>query len=205
MRRRQLAAAIVLLGLGLSAGCTRAPQPKADDPAVAISTSPSGPVSSPAGSPVASSTAPSTPAASSTPTAKASRTPAGPVEAAGGCPTAALKLTALRASGAAGHQYAFLQFTNTGATACSLTGFPGVQLLRAGAPLGQPAQRSAKAVHTVRIAPGGSVTAQVVDDSTCNADNSDSVQVIAPNRTERVVLRLAVRGCPLHVDPVIAS
>ncbi|MEO9237512.1 MAG: DUF4232 domain-containing protein [Jatrophihabitantaceae bacterium] len=109
---------------------------------------------------------------------------------------------ALRASGAAGHQYAFLQFTNTSAVSCSLTGFPGVQLIKAGNLIGQPAARSALPPARVQIAPGSSVTARLVDDSTCNADNSDSVQVIPPNRSDRIVLQLSLRGCALHIDPV---
>jgi hypothetical protein len=42
----------------------------------------------------------------------------------------------------------------------------------------------------------------LTNDSTCNADNSDSVQVIVPDRTEKVVLPLRMRGCPLTIDPV---
>ncbi|MDT0260846.1 DUF4232 domain-containing protein [Jatrophihabitans lederbergiae] len=130
---------------------------------------------------------------------------AGPVDGAGSCVTAALSIRALRASGAAGHQYAFLQFTNTSTHACSLTGFPGVQLMRDGALVGKPAGHSGKAATTVRIAPGSSVTAQVIDDSSCNADKSDAVQIIPPNGTDRIVVRLSVRACALTVDPVTAS
>ena len=128
-----------------------------------------------------------------------------PTIEAGGCPTSALTIRALRGSGAAGHQFAFVQFTNASATSCSLTGYPGIQLLLAGKPLGQPAMRSGKPIRTVRIPPGASVSANLVTDSSCNASISDSVQVIPPNRTDRIVLKLALRGCPLTVDPVAAS
>jgi hypothetical protein len=114
-------------------------------------------------------------------------------------------VAALRGSGAAGHQYAFLQFTNTSAKACSLTGFPGVQLLRSGAVLGRPAVRATKPVATVQLAPGHSATARLVDDSTCDAEKSDSVQIYPPNRTEKVIVPLSVRGCALTIDPVIPS
>lgn len=131
-----------------------------------------------------------------------SRVPtAGPI----GCPSATLGVAALRASGAAGHQYAFLQFTNNSARTCTLTGFPGVQLIRAGAPLGKPAARSAKPVTRVSLAPGKSATARLVGDSTCNAEKSDSVQIYPPNRTERFVARLSLRGCPLTIDPVVPA
>jgi Protein of unknown function (DUF4232) len=116
-----------------------------------------------------------------------------------------LKIEALRASGAAGHQYAFLQFTNTSTKTCSLTGYPGVQLVKAGKPMGQPAVRSGKPISKVQLKPGHSVTAQLVDASTCEADKSDSVAIYPPNRTERVVVPLPLRGCALSIDPVVAS
>ncbi|MDQ2837826.1 MAG: DUF4232 domain-containing protein [Actinomycetota bacterium] len=200
---RTTTAALCAAVLALLAGCTQASQSKADDPVV--STSPSTPASS---TPPASQSSPaSAPPSTSSP---ASRTPAPPSTSTSpivgaGCPTSALKVAVLRASGAAGHQYAFLQFTNISAKSCSLTGFPGVQLLRGGAPLGQPAARSAIAVTTVPIAPGAAVTARLVDDSTCQADNADSVQVFPPNQTDRILLPISLRGCPLHVDPVTAS
>lgn len=112
---------------------------------------------------------------------------------------------ALRASGAAGHQYAYLQFTNNSAKACSLTGFPGVQLIRAGALLGKPAVRTSERVTRVQLAPRQSATAQLVGDSTCNAEKSDSVQIFPPNLTEKFVVVLSLRGCPLTIHPVIAS
>jgi hypothetical protein len=135
----------------------------------------------------------------------ASTAPAGPVDGPGGCPTAALKIEALRASGAAGHQYAFLQFTNSSTRTCSLTGYPGVQLVKAGKPVGQPAVRTGKPISKVQLAPGHSATAQLVDASTCEADKSDSVAIYPPNRTERVVVHLSIRACALSIDPVIAS
>lgn len=192
----------------LAAGCTGAATPSADRPVVSAPTSSSAPVSTSA--PIGSSTPASQ---SSRPVATSSSVRASPVRSSSsvpidgptGCPSAVLKVMALRASGAAGHQYAFLQFTNTSSTACSLTGFPGVQLLRAGVALGQPASRTALPASRLMIPAGASVTARLVDDSTCNADSSDSVQVIPPNRTDKIVLRLALRGCPLHVDPITSQ
>jgi hypothetical protein len=131
----------------------------------------------------------------------ATAAPAGPAD----CPSSSLTVSALRGSGAAGHQYAFLQFTNKSASSCSLTGFPGVQLIRGGALMAKPAVRSGKAVTTLRLAPGKSATAELTDDSTCDAEMSDSVQVIVPNRSEKLVLHLALRGCPLSIDPVAVT
>jgi hypothetical protein len=208
--RRLLPVSLLLLGV-LVAGCGKAPQPSSDDPVVSLppSSSAAPDSSTPAVSssrpvPASSSALPSSVAASSKPPVT-STSPAGPIDEPGGCPTSSLKVMVLRASGAAGHQYAFLQFTNIGSKSCSLTGFPGVQLLKAGRPLGQPAARSALAATKMQIAPGAALTARLVDDSTCNADNADSVQIIPPNRTDKIVLPSALRGCPLHIDPVMPS
>jgi Protein of unknown function (DUF4232) len=194
----------------LLAGCTQKSQAGSSAPVSTPTTS----VSSGPTTTVASASPPATsisnpipfspPTPSSTAPIKPSPSPTSSIEA-GGCPTSALTIRALRGSGAAGHEFAFLQFTNTASTPCSLTGYPGVQLLLGGKPLGQPAVRTGKPVRTVRIAPGTSVSASLVDDSSCNASVSDSVQVYPPNRTERIVLKLALRGCLLHVDPVAPS
>jgi hypothetical protein len=171
----------------------------------ARSTSPSASVSE---SMSASSSRPPAPSSSAlTKPTSSSATPSqsSPTTTADGCQAAALKVEALRGSGAAGHQYAFLQFTNKSAKTCSLTGFPGVQLRRAGAELGKPATRSDKVVATVKLAPGTSATAQLVDASTCQAEKSDSVQIIPPNLTQKFVLPLSIRGCALTIDPVAAG
>ena len=200
------AAAVLLL-----AGCTQKSQAGSNAPVSAPTTSASsGPTttvtSATIASPPATSISNPIPFSPPTPssTAPIKPSPTSSIEA-GGCPTSALTIRALRGSGAAGHEFAFLQFTNTASTPCSLTGYPGVQLLLGGKPLGQPAVRTGKPVRTVRIAPGTSVSANLVDDSSCNASVSDSVQVYPPNRTERIVLKLALRGCLLHVDPVAPS
>ena len=199
----------------LLAGCTQQSQPGADNQPAGSSTAvssasgtgPSGSTSSPIpfSPPPASSSVASSSTAQSSPAPSATSQHPVPAIEPGGCPTAALSVRAIRGSGAAGHEFAFLQFTNVSTKSCSLTGYPGVQLLLAGTPLGQPAVRSGKPVRTVQIAPGTSVSANLVDDSSCNAPVSDTVQVYPPNRTDRLVLKLALRGCQLHVDPVTTS
>ncbi|MDQ1741063.1 MAG: hypothetical protein QOE53_2715 [Pseudonocardiales bacterium] len=206
-RRRGLA---VLLGatVVLSAACSsaRGSDTPAGASAAPASTAPATAAPSDTGSSAASS-APTTAAPSSaTPPATTPVSPApATVSRVAGCATSALTVVALRGSGAAGHQYAFLQFTNSSAKPCSLTGFPGVQLLRGAALLGRPATRANKPAATVALAPGRSATARLVDDSTCNAEKSDSVQIYPPNRTEKVVVPLSIRGCALTIDPVIPS
>ena len=195
LRRRGLA---LLLGATVVLGAACSPARSSDAPVVSASS---------AASSLAASTTPTTAAASSaTPPPTKPVTPApATVSRVSGCATSALTVAALRGSGAAGHQYAFLQFTNKSAKQCSLTGFPGVQLLRGGVLLGKPAARANKPATTVQLAPGRSATARLVGDSTCNAEKSDSIQIYPPNRTEKVVVPLSIRGCPLTIDPVIPS
>jgi len=198
LTRLAVAGAVVLL----LAGCVQKSQAGSSAP-VSPSTDSATPSASPSSqtvtrSPIPFSPPPPTTITPARPSASHSIEP-------GGCPTSALTIRALRGSGAAGHQFAFVQFTNNSASTCSLTGYPGIQLLLAGKPLGQPAVRSGKPISTVRIPPGTSVSANLVNDSSCNAPISDSVQVIPPNRTDRIVLKVALRGCPLTVDPVASS
>jgi len=208
MLTRLAVSAVAVLVL---AGCAQKSQAGSgtpvSTPTTSTSATPTGTTSVATSAPVSSISNPipfSPPPPTTITPARPSSKPTPSVEA-GGCPTSALTIRALRGSGAAGHQFAFLQFTNTTSTPCSLTGYPGVQLLLGGRPLGQPAVRSGQPVRTVRIAPGTSVSASLVDDSSCNASVSDSVQVIPPNRTDRIVLKLALRGCRLTVDPVAPS
>jgi hypothetical protein len=128
---------------------------------------------------------------------KSTTAPAHPV----GCSAGSLKVAVLRGSGVAGHQYATVVFTNSSATACPLVGFPGIELLVGGTPIGKSV-RSGAAAPTITLAPGASANADLVNDSTCGADTSDSVQVIAPNTTGKTVLPLAFRGCTVTVGPV---
>ena len=223
MVKRRCLAALGLVAIVLT-GCSQASAP-ADDPVVAASdtTSASTSVTAPTSAPGTSSapsttsvtptattsepstTAPSSTAPASTPapssTAPTSVAPAGPA----GCTTAALAVSVRRGSGVAGHQFAFLDFTNSSARTCSLSGFPGVQLLLGGKALGKPAVRSAKTAKTITLKAGATVTAQVTDASTCNASNSDQIQIFPPNETHRIVLSLSLRGCALTVDPVAAG
>jgi hypothetical protein len=205
MTLRRLALLLLLATLA-AAGCTRAkPAPEtATSTGLATSTTSSSPsTTDTAGSttgPATQPTATRTVSATARPSTSAPSRP--PVVTPAGCATSALTITVERGSGAAGHQFATLVFANRSSTACSLTGYPGVVLLVNGSPLGQPATRSGATFAQVNLAPGGSAMSPLQNDSTCNAANSDSVQVIVPNRTEKTVLPLRLRGCPLTVGPV---
>ena len=56
--------------------------------------------------------------------------------------------------------------------------------------------------HTLRLAPGETVTARLLDDSRCNAPLSDTVGVYVPNQTLQLHMPLQLRGCALTIDPV---
>jgi Domain of unknown function (DUF4232) len=213
-RRRRLVLVLgvtVLLGSACSSAKDSAAPATSTPPSSSTATLP--PTASSSSVPVPASSSQTTAARSSaaaTPSrSPATVTPSAPTPTApvttDGCQAAALDVQALRGSGAAGHEYAFLQFTNKSAKTCTLTGFPGVELRKAGAPLGKPATRSDKIVATVKLAPGTSATARLVDASTCQADKSDSVQIIPPNLTVKYLRPLSLRGCALTIDPVVAG
>ncbi|NCY15234.1 MAG: DUF4232 domain-containing protein [Actinobacteria bacterium] len=95
------------------------------------------------------SSAPSTTRASST-TTIASTT----------CTTAHLQASIGQSDAGAGQLYAPLVFVNTGATACTMRGFPGVSILdQAGDQLGQPASREGAEGASVTLAPNGTASA----------------------------------------------
>jgi hypothetical protein len=78
------------------------------------------------------------------------------------CTVTDLKMTLGRGDPGAGNIYFPLDFTNTGATACTLDGFPGVSLLRGdGSVIGKPADRQPVKASAVRVAPGETVEADL--------------------------------------------
>jgi hypothetical protein len=125
-----------------------------------------------------------------------------PVESPVPCPNGAVGVSAARGGALPGEEVALLVFTNHGASACTLTGFPGVELLAHNVVIGRPATRSSMAVHTLRLARGATATARLVDDSRCNAPLSDTVGVYVPNQTVQLHAALELRGCALTIDPV---
>ena len=141
------------------------------------------------------STSPTTPTTSAAPTSTA-----GPA-----CTTKNLKVDALRGSGASGHQFALISFTNNGSAACTLSGIPQVTLMHAGAVLGSPAQASGKKSPLLTLAPAHTATTTLTGFSTCNAMNSDAVRIAAPGQTATVDTPLVLRGCRLEVDPMTAA
>jgi len=125
--------------------------------------------------------------------------PTGPgTEALATCQTASLRLsvdTSL-ADGAAGSTYYPIDFTNTSATTCALTGYPGVSFVTAangtGRQIGAAAQRNPQFGTTVvRLAPGSAAHAwlQVAQAgnypaSSCSPTTAHGLRVYPPNETQ---------------------
>ena len=118
------------------------------------------------------------------------------------CTATSLRADVLKGSGASGHQFALISFTNAGSAACVITGAPKVTLMRAGAMLGTSAAVSGKSATLVDLAPGDTAVTTLTGFSTCNAMNSDTVRIAAPGQTTTVDKPLVLRGCRLEVDPV---
>ena len=109
--------------------------------------------------------------------------------------------------GGAGHQYPVLVLTNKGATACTVTGYPGVSFVGSGngTQLGAAATREAAGipVTTLTLAPGASAHAQLnitnagnYDPTTCKPKVADGLRVYPPNETHSIfVASTAYTAC----------
>ncbi|MFC4031115.1 DUF4232 domain-containing protein [Streptomyces polygonati] len=131
---------------------TTAVSPPADPAPSATSQPPSG--TAPA------TTAPTT--APAPPRATATSATRGAQPASTRCTVTDLRMRLGRGDPGAGNTYYPLDFTNTGKTACTLAGFPGVSLIRRdGSAIGKPAARRGPAGPAVRIAAGQTVEADL--------------------------------------------
>ena len=192
MRSIVVAAALVAVATVTVAGCTSQSAPSPSRPG-------STPVARAAGhTRTATRTAGMRRAAAARPTIRQRVLPTTPTA----CPNGAVAVTAPRGGALPGEEVALLRFTNRSRAACTLTGFPGVELLAHDRVLGKPAIRSSVPIHTLRLSPGASVTARLTDDSRCNAPLSDTIGVYVPNQTVQLRTALQLRGCALTIDPV---
>ncbi|GAA3549309.1 hypothetical protein GCM10022197_00150 [Microlunatus spumicola] len=191
-------------------GGSTAQAPTATSPAVATSS-----VVAPT-----TSTAPATSAAAS-PTSGSSSTPSGSPGGSGsgsGCGVGSLKITYANdtGGGGAGSVAGALTFRNTGSTACTLSGFPGVSFVGGGngTQVGQAATRTDGAVKERTLEPGKAVKAALRrtqpgnygDD--CGQTKVDGFRVFPPGSTESAFVAFPTTGCRsadvplLQVGPV---
>ena len=135
-----------------------------------------------------------------------SSAPAGPPA----CPTSSLQVKLGVSQGYAGGVYVVIDFTNTGASPCSLFGYPGVSLVK-GPPytqIGLAAKRSTTTPKTlVTLAPGATANAllQIVDalnypSATCGPTKATALKIYPPNQTEPVYLPNTSTGCAKPVQ-----
>jgi hypothetical protein len=168
------------------------------------SSQPGGSGSTTAASPATQGT---TPGSSNTPAVAApSSTPAGPPA----CPTSSLQVKQGVGQGYAGGVYVVIDFTNTGASTCTLFGYPGVSLVK-GPPytqIGLAAKRSTTTPKKlVTLAPGATANAllQIVDalnypSASCGPTQATALKIYPPNQTEPVYLPNTSSGCAKPVQ-----
>jgi hypothetical protein len=126
------------------------------------------------------------------------------------CPTSSLQVKQGVSQGYAGGVYVVIDFTNTGASPCTLFGYPGVSLVK-GPPytqIGLAAKRSTttpKAVVT--LAPGATANAllQIVNalnypSASCAPTKATALKIYPPNQTEPVYLPNTSSGCAKPVQ-----
>jgi hypothetical protein len=139
------------------------------------------------------------------------------------CTTDELSVTLGHGSGAAGHFYVPVAFTNEGTTACTITGYPGVSYVtgKGGDQIGDAAVRTPASVSTVTLQPGQQAAATVdqVDVANypaeaCQQVDAAGLRVYPPNTTVPVFLAEPnAHACAKHmpgqhqlsVDPVRLS
>jgi hypothetical protein len=145
-----------------------------------------------------------TPGSSNTPAVagpSSSSAPAG----APACPTSSLQVKRGVGQGYAGGVYVVIDFTNTGASTCTLFGYPGVSLVK-GPPytqIGLAAKRGTTTPKTlVTLAPGATANAvlQIVDalnypSASCGPAKATALKIYPPNQTEPVYLPNTSSGC----------
>jgi uncharacterized protein DUF4232 len=170
----------------------------------------SGSTSQPGTSGSASAASPSAPAAASSSDTPAVTAPSSSAAGTPACATSALRVKLGASDGYAGGVYQTIDFTNTSASPCTLTGYPGVSLVT-GPPykqLGVPAKRdTSKAAQVVTLAPGATANAvvQIVDalnfpSPSCEPAKAAALKVYPPNQFTAVYLPDTSYGCGRSVQ-----
>jgi len=202
-------AAVVLAGCLAASACgsaTGSGSTASDSPAASASADPPTSAlpsqSAPDPAPSTPTTSPTTSRPASSPTTK----PVTPTHSAAATPTclnSALNVRVLQGGAAPGSEIALIIATNTGASTCTLTGFPTVTLFLNSRQLGQPSSPSGATVTTVTLKAGDKATSQITDHSTCQASLSDTARIALPGVTGGAVDEpVQLRGCALTVGPM---
>src|ERR1700748_1756335 len=169
----------------------------------------SGSSSQPGASGSTAAPSPTAPGSSNTPAVDVPFSPSAPAGPPA-CPTSSLQVKLGVGQGYAGGVYVVIDFTNTGASTCSLFGYPGVSLVE-GSPytqIGLAAKRStATPKKLVTLAPGATANAllQIVDalnypSATCGTTKARALKISPPTQTEPVYLPNPSSGCAKPVQ-----
>jgi hypothetical protein len=193
--QNSLTGGIVATAAILAVGCSSNSSGSASQATSPASASSSGvsAASSPAGSPASQ---PSSPA----PATQTSGAPA----SAPSCSTSNLHITLGNGGAGAGTDFTVLDFTNSGASTCTLYGYPGVSLTNSsGAQIGAAATRNpSKAPALITLAPGakanatlGVANAENYPTSACKPTTAAQLKVFPPNQTQAIELPFTATGC----------
>ena len=197
---RRLAAALasasgLIAACGFLAACgsTAAPGAAAAQPVT------SSPGSGSTGTAAASATPAAASAATSTPAATNTASPAGPA----GCLSSGLQAQLGASQGTAGTIYQVIVLTNTSASSCTLSGYPGVSFVtsQGGSQVGAPATRN-PAVQATRLtlAPGGKANALLaVHDAgaypDCQLTSADWLRIYPPGDYGSLYVQYKAQTC----------
>jgi len=131
--------------------------------------------------------------------------PAPTVHAAGThCVTAQLQVTVAPGANAAGHVGLLLLFTNISATACTMSGYPGVSFVTgpSGTQIGDAAERVGGPPGTVSLAPQGRAHANLLlsqignlSEDACRPTQAAGLRVYPPDETTALYVASARQVC----------
>jgi hypothetical protein len=147
--------------------------------------------------PVSTATARASSPAASAPTGAA---PAG----AAACSSSNLHITLGNGGAAAGTDFTVLDFTNVGASPCTLYGFPGVSMTNsAGAQIGAAATRNpSQASAVITLTPGAKANATLgvgnaenYPATACKPTATARLKVFPPNQTQAIEVPFSTTGC----------
>ncbi|MFI0900680.1 DUF4232 domain-containing protein [Streptomyces sp. NPDC020983] len=142
------------------------------------------------------------PAVASAPVGRAPGTPM--------CATSQLTASLGGGDAGAGHVYRYLVLTNHSATACHLTGYPGVSVLDAsGKQIGAPADRQPSRYSPVVLKPGGSAsdTIHTINHMGTCLPTSAKVRIYPPGNTASLVIpgQLTICDKVFTITPMAAG
>lgn len=173
-----------------------------DTPSATVSVPPTS--AAPSTPPITSSTAaPSTPASTTAAPTSSTPAPSSPTSTVPSSACSKISVMVLPGGAVPNTQIAGLVFTNSGSTACTLTGYPAVQLIAGGRDIGRPSRPASTAPSSIRLRPGQQAESRLTDDvRNCTGQISDHARVAVPGLGTTSVQPIELRACTLRVEPL---